>query len=139
MVYTRVSHDIWWERGNSTPNKYLLLRDFPPKAREMLRDSPFAGRKRVISSSHFQNQSFLSYLAPVRAKHPAPPTPLPHKPPPGLLSFHLRAAFHAGKAKLNNPSGMELYESQFLPNLVRMFLASVEGFGQGEGWMEGWN
>lgn len=39
--------------------------------------------------------------------------------------------FFFPKAKSSGASGMERYESEFLPSLVRMFLASVESYTNG--------
>lgn len=56
-------------------------------------------------------------------------------PPPwhGIFSSKTaRKAKAKGKSSESGLSGMQLYESEFLPNLVRMFLASVEGYSDGE-------
>lgn len=45
---------------------------------------------------------------------------------------HLKAGLEKGEK-----SGMERYEYEFLPSLVRMFLTSVEGFGKRFGKKEG--
>ncbi|CAN0471000.1 unnamed protein product, partial [Hapterophycus canaliculatus] len=44
-----------------------------------------------------------------------------------------RARRSKGELEEGKAGGMERYEYEFLPTLVRMFLAAVEGFGEKEG------
>lgn len=48
---------------------------------------------------------------------------------------HLKVKSQGGGAGEGGARGMERYEYEFLPSLVRMFLSSVESFGETrEGW-----